>query len=190
MNHEDERIKEVLQGKHQSFEPLMRPYRNSMLSLTYRMTGNIEEAKEVCQEVLLKAFRHLHRFRRGKSFKNWLYAIALRTTYDFLKKKRRDTDLYNRQKRETLFSVDDPETRLARKELQDKIQDCLNYLTPKERAVFILRDVEGESIKDAMKVMGVSSNSVRTHLCRARRKIRDQFQKLNQTEGSKSYEMP
>ncbi|MBN1274561.1 MAG: RNA polymerase sigma factor [Candidatus Aminicenantes bacterium] len=190
MNHEEDWIDEVLQGKHKSFEALLLPYRNKMLSVTYQMTGNIEEAKEICQEVFLRVFRHLDKFKRGESFKNWLFAITTHTTYDFLRKKRRDLSLIERQKYESSFSLDNPESRFQGEELRKKILFCLRGLTPKERTVFILRDVEGESIKDTMKILGCSSTSVRTHLCRARRKIKDQFLRVSQKEGSSSHEMP
>jgi RNA polymerase sigma-70 factor (ECF subfamily) len=62
-------------------------------------------------------------------------------------------------------------------EIKEKIQTFLQVLSPKEKAIFLLRDVDGLSIKEASEVLNISSVSVRTHLSRARQKIRREFEK-------------
>jgi len=98
MKNEDELVGEALQGDHSSFEQLLRPYRQGLLNMAYRMTGNREEAKEICQDALIKVYKYLHRFKRGKSFKNWAYKITVNSAYDFLRKKKRFEDTVQKQK--------------------------------------------------------------------------------------------
>jgi RNA polymerase sigma-70 factor (ECF subfamily) len=178
MKNEDELVEAVLKGDHSSFELLLRPYRRGLLNMAYRMTGNPEEAKEVCQEALIRIFRYLNKFKKGRSFKNWIYKIVVNTSYDFLRGKGRYAEIVESQKRGIVSSAPDPEKRLLNKEIKDKIKACLQRLSPKEKAVFLLRDEEGFSVDETSKILKCSSLSVRTHLSRARQKIREQFEKI------------
>lgn len=72
----------------------------------------------------------------------------------------------------------DPEAQFLNKEVWEKVAYCLESLSPKERAVFLLRDGEGLSVKEAAGVLGASSMSVRTHLSRARQKLRGRLEKI------------
>lgn len=178
MKNEYELVVEVLEGNHASFELLLQPYRQGILNMAYRMTGNFEEAKEVCQEVLFKIYRHIDKFKKGKSLKNWIYTITMNSTYDFLRRKKKYEALVEGQKNIPLKTAFDPEKRLMNREIRDKIDSCLETLSPKEKSVFLLRDGEGFSVKETSKILGCSSLSVRTHLSRARQKIRARFEKI------------
>lgn len=178
MKSEEELIEDVLTGDYDSFDLLLRPYRQGILNMAYRMTGNLEEAKEICQEAFIKVFKYLKTFRRGYSFKNWLYKTAANLTYDFLKSRIRQEQIVKEQKNLILYEVSNPEKRFLNTEIREKIQTCLKVLTPKEKAVFLLRDQEGFSIKETSKILNSSSVSVRTHLSRARMKIRMEFEKI------------
>jgi RNA polymerase sigma-70 factor (ECF subfamily) len=172
MKNEDELIEEALQGDEDAFELLLYPYRNNMLNLSYRMVGNLEDAKEVSQEAIFKIFRYLNGYKKGRSFKNWMYKIVVNASNDFLRKKRRHEDIFAMKKVMADNLSTNPEVQFLNKEVREKISGCLEDLSPKERAVFLLRDGEGLSVKEAAAVLGASSMSVRTHLSRARQKLR------------------
>jgi RNA polymerase sigma-70 factor (ECF subfamily) len=178
MKNEDELVEEALRGNEDSFGLLLQPYRQGILNMCYRMTGNLEEAKEITQEAAIKVFRYLRKFKKGKSFKRWLYRIALNSAYDHLRKRKRQEETIDSQKNSAAGQSPSPEENLLQKEMKERIEACLLGLSPKEKAVFLLRDGEGFSIKEASKVLGSSSASVRTHLCRARQKIRANFEKV------------
>jgi len=178
MKNEDELIERTLEGDEDAFAILLLPYRNSMLNLSYRMVGNLEDAKEVCQEAMFKIFRYLKGYKKGKSFKNWMYRIVVNAANDFLRKKRKQEHIFAMKKVLSGGVSANPETRFLNKEVRDKIVVCLEVLTPKQKAVFLLRDGEGLSIKEAAGVLGASSMSVRTHLSRARQKLRDRLEKI------------
>ncbi len=179
MKNEDELVGEVLKGDQSSFELLLRPYRLGLLNMAYRMTGNREEAKEVCQDALMKVYRYLHRYERGKSFKSWVYKITMNSAYDFLRKKKKSEDIIERYKGLHPAANSNPEQQFLNREIRSKIESCLQNLSPKEKAVFLLRDGDGFSVEETSEILKCSSLSVRTHLSRARKKIRDQFEKLN-----------
>ncbi|MFQ6070447.1 MAG: RNA polymerase sigma factor [Candidatus Aminicenantales bacterium] len=179
MKSEDELVEEVLSGRKTSFEVLLRPYRNILLTTAYRMTGNLEEAKEISQETLFKAFRRLRSYRQGTSFKNWLLRIVINTCYDFLRKRARvEAGIRNHERWLSTTDNENPERIFSQKEIRERIIHSLQSLSPRERAVFLLRDAEGLSIKEASSLLGCSSGSVRTHLSRARQKIREKLENV------------
>jgi RNA polymerase sigma-70 factor (ECF subfamily) len=178
MKNEEELIERALQGDEDAFELLLYPYRNNMLNLSYRMVGNVEDAKEVCQEAIFKIFRYLNGYKKGRSFKNWMYKIVMNASNDFLRKKRKQENIFALKKVMDDSLSTNPEIQFLNKEVGEKIAFCLEGLSPKERAVFLLRDGEGLSVKEAAGVLGASSMSVRTHLSRARQKLRDRLEKI------------
>lgn len=175
MKDEAELVRRVLSGDDAAFELLLRPYRKGMLSIAYQIMGNSEEAQEICQDAMIKVYRHLDKYKVNKSFKNWLYKIVANTTYDLLRKKKRHSELVELSKNVSLYSEYSPEKRFLDQEIREKIEKCLGNLTTREKTVFLLRDTEGFSIKETAGILGSSSQSVRTHLSRARSKIRQQF---------------
>jgi len=162
----------VLAGRSEAFEPLVTPYRQALLGLACRLTGNAEDAKEVAQEALLRAFRHLARYDTSRSFRNWLFGIAANQARDRLRQRRREADLAAAAGRE-LRPADDPEAGRRAREFRLALERCLSVLGPREREVFILRDLEDLDIKETARALGCSNVSVRVHLSSARRKLRD-----------------
>ena len=187
MKKEEDLITEVLGGQNDSFEPLLSPYRQGMLNMAYRMSGNIEEAKEICQEATVKIYKYLGSFKREKSFKNWLYKTVVNCSYDFLKKKNRYDVMISEQKMRFFIDSNNPEKNYSNLEIKEKIQNCLRILSPKEKAVFLLRDAEGFSINETSQILGSSSNSIRTHLSRARQKLRKEFMRCSSPEGGEVF---
>src|SRR4030065_1758100 len=87
---EKELVAMVLSGRTEAFEPLVTPYRGPLFALAYRLTRNREEALEVAQEALLRAFRHLRQYDPARSFRNWLFQIAANEARDRLRKSTRE----------------------------------------------------------------------------------------------------
>ena len=177
MKDDDKLVEEVLQGKHSSFELLLQPYRQGFLNMAYRITGDREEAREVCQDALLKIFKYLKSYKRGRSFKTWIYKILMNTSYDFLREKRKFKRVIDSQKTASVYEIPQTEQRVWEIQMREKIQSMLDILSPREKAVFLLRDSERLSVKEAALVLGCSQISVRTHLSRARQKIKVHFDK-------------
>ncbi len=165
-------IELVLRGRTGAFEPLVTPYRKLLLTMAYRLSRNAEEAKEISQETLLRAFRYLRSFDRKRSFKNWLLQIEMnvwRASY------RKNADAETLRELAASNRPEDPEARQAGDEIRGQILSCLNGLSPKETEVFLLRDIEEMSIKETARTLGTSAISVRVHLSRARQKIREKI---------------
>ena len=162
----------VLAGRKDAFEPLVLPHRQRLLALATRMTWNPEDAKEIVQEALLRAYKSLRRFDTSRSFRNWILQIAANAARDKSRRKIRDAEIIDRA-RDLPAGARDPERPLAAKEFRSDLMECLSALTARERDVFILRDLEDLNIKETSEALGCSSVSVRVNLSSARRKIRD-----------------
>ncbi len=173
---EKELIAMVLSGRTEAFEPLVTPYRGPLLALASRLTRNREEALDVAQEALMRAFRALGRFDASRSFRNWLFQIAANEARDRYRKRTRERaafpDVAGRTAAATAGSAD-PEAGHDRRELRADILRSLAALSPREREVLVLRDLEELDIRETSRVLGCSNLSVRVHLSAARRKLRE-----------------
>lgn len=183
----------VLSGKGEAFVHLVTPYRQALLSLAFRQTGNREDAAEVMQETLLRAFKYLRRFNTAGSFKNWIYQILINESRNFQRRQAkirrilgkagaaipcRSTGEASRipdgESGSPLQSAaTDPEREALRGELRTRFLECLDGLGHREKEVFLLRDIEGLTIEETRRVLKCSSVSVRVNLSSARRKIRE-----------------
>ena len=165
-------IELVLSGKVEAFEPLVTPYRKSILSLAFRLSRDWEDAKEISQDTLLRAFRYLRTYDRKRSFKNWLLQILVNVWRNQQKKRAEIRSLGE-------FLPQSMEGNPAEKHLQSEIRaqllGCLDGLTPREREVFLLRDIEDTSIKETAQILRSSPLSVRVHLSSARKKLRERI---------------
>lgn len=169
---EQELVRMVLSGRTEAFEPLVAPYRGQLLGLASRMTGNREDGLEVVQEAMWKAFRHLRRYDPKRSFRNWLFRIAVNEVRDKLRASKRERELMARAAREA-EAAPEPGVEGEGRELRSDLERFLAALRPRERAVFVLRDLEELSVRETAEVLACSEISVRVHLCAARRKLRD-----------------
>jgi RNA polymerase sigma-70 factor (ECF subfamily) len=169
---EKELVEMVLSGHTEAFEPLVTPYRRPLLTLAYRLTRNREEALEVAQEALLRAFRSLARYDVSRSFRNWLFQIAANEARDRFRKRTREKAALENAARDKPPSAG-PEAGRERCEIRSDILRCLAVLSPREREVFVLRDLEELDIKETVRALGCSSISVRVNLSSARRKLRE-----------------
>jgi len=169
---EQELIAMVLAGRSEAFEPLVTPYRGPVLALAYRLTRDREVAREVAQEAFLKAFRSLGRFDVSRPFRNWLFQIAANEARDRLREHVRERAALRDAAGGGPAAVD-PEAGHDRRELRAGLMSLLEALSPREREVVVLRDLEELDIRETSRVLGCSAVAVRVHLSKARRKLGD-----------------
>jgi RNA polymerase sigma-70 factor (ECF subfamily) len=178
MTDEERWVADAVAGDDLAFTRLLRPHRQGMMNLAYRMTGSREAAEEICQEALIKVFKYLSRFQTGRSFRNWAFKITANAALDFLRRRRREASVIRDRLCSGEMTAPSPEREIVEREMGLRLQACLQDLTPKERMVFILRDIDGFSVKESAEVMKISAMAVRTHLSRARSKLRGNYQRI------------
>lgn len=169
---EDPIIGRCLEGDGEAFEMLVNRFQSGVLSLAWGMLGNREEAEDAAQEAFVRAFKNLRDFDRGRSFRPWLYAIAVHGCLDRLKKRRSE-----RRFRDDLMAAPlapdsgaGAERRIENTEVLDPL---LGRLKPKERSALFLSVVEGYTSAEVASVLGCSEGSARVRIHAAKKKIRD-----------------
>ena len=173
---------ELQAGDEKAFEALVAEFERPIVRFLYRYLGNMEEAKEVCQDVFVKVFRGLPHFQNQCSLKTWIYRITLNTV---LNEKRR---WYQRLKdrfmglegiSQTRFdSLPDPEMSLTMSERCKRVSVALRKLRPDHRAILVLRDLEGLSYQEISASLGLNLGTVMSRLARARQEMKDAVKDL------------
>ena len=193
LNHFDEQelVTRVLNGDADAFNPLVRKYQQKIYNLIYRQVHDRETAKDLCQEVFLKAWQALPKFKGQSVFYTWLYKIAVNCSIDFLRKRK--------QKKQIILTCEalpqnpddvlpmiqtqpSPCQILEKEELGHTIRRAVQQLPPRQRQVFRLRYFHELPIKQIALRMNKSESTVKTTLHHARQKLQNILRPYLQNE--------
>ena len=175
-------------GELDAFEALANRYEQRVYSLALRMLRQEQDAEDVTQQTFLSALEGLGGFRGDASFATWLLRIASHAALKVIRKRNGlDTVSLEEATEETdsYDTIPHPEyiadwrqspTELVRKhEIQRLLDEALGTLDEKHRLVFLLRDVEGLSVKETAEALGLSEANTKVRLLRARLQLREQL---------------
>ena len=163
------------EGDARAFEQLLARHEGTVLRLLRLLGVPSHDREDVAQEVFVRVFRHLGRFRRERRFDGWLYRLVVNASHDHHRRAAR------RRLRETAWDEgadphptegDDPAQSLERSDRRHRLERALELLSERERAVFVLCEMQGEETRTVARALGISSVTVRRHLGRARRRLR------------------
>ena len=172
-------VQETLRGRKRAFDSIVERYTPLLYSLAYRMLEEREEAEEAVQEILFKAYRSLQRFRLHRRFHPWIYTIALNHLRSCLRKRQRRSRLkivpFKEESSQGMASAGahDPEELAEQAEGQLLVAKAISGLRPVYREVFLLRQVEGMSVRDVAEILDLPEGTVKTSLHRARKHLVD-----------------
>lgn len=162
-------LSQALKGNTEAFTHLVEAYQSPVYNLCYRMLGDAYEAEDAAQETFLRAYLHLNKYDRDRSFSTWLLSIAAHYCIDQIRKRRM-----------TLISLDDnplvdppdqkpgPELALGQGELRQRIQALLTVLSPQDRAVVVMYYWYDLSYEEIAQSLGLTVSAVKSRLHRAR----------------------
>lgn len=177
---DDELVLKAQQGDAHAFDVLVERYHGKIYGLTYNMTSNREDAEDLTQDVFVKAFDALPRFKGKSSFYTWLYRIAVNKTINYRKKRNRkralsldsfDQEIKTDEAYHDLTSKGSPLRSISLSELQIKLNEALQSLSEKHRTVVVMHDMQGIPHDEIAKVVGASVGTVRSRLFYARRQM-------------------
>lgn len=182
-----ELVRRAKAGELAAFEQLVNRHEQRIYSLARRITGNPHDAEDVTQQTFLSALENLAGFREEASFATWLTRIATHAALRILRKRKglptesldaATTPDPNHDDQiphpEYIASWrDSPEQLVARHETRQLIEEALAQLDEKHRIVFLLRDVEGLSIRETAQITGLTEANVKVRLLRARLALRE-----------------
>jgi RNA polymerase sigma-70 factor (ECF subfamily) len=181
---EAELTTELRSGSETAFDWLVTHYHAPVYGLVAGMLNDSSEAADVTQEVFLKAFRGIRRFRQGSSLKTWLYRIAVRESLNHRRwfwrhlRQQSSLDSFWGESREdgVRFDFVDPGSSpydlLVSTEVQQAVRQALAEVAEVFRTAVILRDLEGLSYEEVAEVLDVSVGTVKSRILRGRRALR------------------
>jgi RNA polymerase sigma-70 factor (ECF subfamily) len=187
-------IERVCSGDIYAFQEIVERYKKKIYYIAYDIVGDHHEAEDISQEVFIKMYRALDRFRKDAKMSSWLYQIAVNTSIDSLRKKKakprinvENIDLVGVQEQalESPSPEADPERRAVATLMQEHINLALDKITPQERAVFVMRHYNEFKIREIADVLEVSSGTVKSLLFRALKKMRKE---LSSSQGKHRWE--
>lgn len=165
-------------GDPAAFEEMIDCYQRKVISTSWRMLGNKEDARDAAQEVFLRVYKYLGGFRVDQDFAAWLYRIIINVCRDHMRKRGRPDQFISFEAEHELGNFDahasneDIEGAAIRSQQQAMIVQALDTLTKKERAAIVLRDMEGLTTEEVARVLGSTQTTVRSHISSARAKIK------------------
>lgn len=177
-----ELVKNTLSGDRMAYRDLVEKYQQRIYSIAYGVLHNREDALDVCQDVFIKAYRKLEKFRGDSSFYTWLYRIAINMAIDYRRKRKIGVEVeYDDaigpdeeiEQPGMKTASDIPSESLDRKEMNELVMEAIEMLPDEQKAVIILREIEGLAYDEIAKTVGISIGTVMSRLHYGRRKLRD-----------------
>ncbi|MFH1146924.1 MAG: sigma-70 family RNA polymerase sigma factor [Pseudomonadota bacterium] len=161
----------------ESFGRLYEEYVPKIFQYVNYRVGDKTAAEDLTSDVFSKALTNFAKYDPGKAaFSTWIFSIARNTVIDYYRKRGREQKLQNRETEygATSFSAS-PDVELLRSEEARKLHDCLSLLKPAEQELISLKFSGEMTNREISKITGLSESNVGTILCRAMRKLRDEF---------------
>ena len=160
---------------------LVTEHQRMVVQLAVNLLGDREEALDLSQEVFLRVFRTIHRFRGHSSLRTWIYRIAVnqaRNRHRFWRRRHRNDqvslDVHVAAHGEFTSTIgEEPDRLLEQKQLGERLQRALDRLPFDQRTVIVLREIDGLSYEDIAFSLGVAIGTVKSRLTRARQALRD-----------------
>jgi len=175
-NGDHELVSKAKEGDMTAFESLVRKYQKSIYAFCHRMTGEHQSADDLSQETFVKAYVSLHRFKDGMDFFPWIRKIALNSSLNYIKTRKREEPL---GAREVHIEADSrslhqelPQNKLQRKLIEDKFNRALEALPVEQKSLFILRVLENLSYKEISELLKIPIGTVMSRLSRTRKKLK------------------
>ena len=173
MNDQD-LVERAAAGDLDAFTELVESRRDRVFRIARHLVGDEELARDIAQDVFFRLFRVIHRFRKGGRFDPWLHRMTVHLGIDALRRERphRQTasleEISGRQ--DTVPSPQPgPAQALGAQEVRRLFADLSRRLGRRQRAAFILREIEGLSTLEVAEVLGTSESTVRNHILQARK---------------------
>jgi RNA polymerase sigma-70 factor, ECF subfamily len=175
-------MRRVKSGDREAFTALVEKYRQPILNLTYRMVGDLGEAEDLAQTAFVQVYRFAQRYREDARFSTWLYTIARNLCLNEIRRRQRhptdslesarDRDDDRGPHQMADIRSPSPPEELLRAELEEKVQQALNSLPPKQRlAVLLCRDSD-LSYEDIANVLRCSVSATKSLIHRGRETLK------------------
>lgn len=181
MNTDDnESVRRFLNGDRTAFYEIVEKYKKKVYFIALDVTGDHHEAEDISQEVFIKMFRFIHKFRMDSKLSSWIYQITINTSIDAIRKNRKKNVLMENAQMESLPSDPavpgaSPESQAALDMLHQRIRTALPKLSKKEHSVFVMRYFNDFKSVEIAEILNISVNTIKTLLLRGKKKLRKEL---------------
>lgn len=177
---DEELIEKIKKGDIDAYEKIVQKYQDKVFGLIYNIVKKQNDIEDLAQEVFIKVYKNLGKFKGDSSLYTWIYKITVNLCLDELKKKKNviyldekievDDGEVNRE----LPSEDKLQEELyEEKELKEKMHNCINKLPEKQKIMIVLRDIKGLSYEEISKITDIKLGTVKSQINRARLKLKE-----------------
>ncbi len=170
MEEDNDIIKKYLAGNNEAIEELVLKYQKYIYTFIYKMTNNIEEAKDLTQETFVRAIKGVGGFRMEASFKTWLYRIAMNTSLNYI---RRNSHKEIELEESIVGNQTGTLSLIIDKEKREHVKRCLYELPERQRLTVILRAYAGLNCSETARVMGCSEGAVKAQYHNAVKRLKE-----------------
>ena len=174
-----ELVRKAQKGDKEAFEELIQRHQHRVFAVARGILKRQEDVEDISQQVFVKAYFSLKRFDQRAAFSTWLYKITVNECWDLLRKKKVrplvfEAELSEEQARRYAASenpvADAPDVSDGL-EARETVERLLEHLEKRDRAMLVLKEVEGFSVEEIAEVLNLNANTVKVRLFRARQRI-------------------
>lgn len=173
-------------GSTTAFDTLVTRYRGRVYGMTMNMISNDAEARDITQEVFIKAWRKLPEFERRSQFFTWIYRITNNAVIDYIRKKKMHGAEFNDELGNVPAagaptaprSTPAPDRAMVNQEIGVRIREALEQLSPEHRAVVLLKEIDGLSYQEIADTVGCAIGTVMSRLFNARKRLQEMLRDL------------
>lgn len=178
-------IERFKSGDTSAFEEIVVTYQDKIYSLCRYMLGNAHDAEDAAQDAFLKAYQALPKFQPEASLYTWLYRIATNTCIDYKRKPIFESLFGDSGEGEKLVhdrasDAPSPEKLYQSKQIDEALRESLEKLSPKLRAIIILKEIEELSYEEIADALEISMGTVKSRIARAREELQKLMQKFRE----------
>ena len=177
---DEDLVRRVLRGDHRAFELLLLRYQNAVAKFIWRLIPQSQDREEICQDVFVKVFFNLHKFRFESKFSTWLYSVAWRTALTFLRRKRLSMDVLGDELEADQLSL---ESMSDEGRVRVIINAEISKLSLDERSIITLFHLQETSVQEISEIMSKPVGTVKSILHRVRYKLKSRLKELNPHPG-------
>lgn len=167
-----------------AFRKLVEAHQSFVYRVAFRLLCSDYDSEEVTQETFIKVWKNLHNFNTDMRFTTWLYKIVVNLCYDKLKaRKRKNNNMVIDTTNMAILnypSTENIEAELANREIASLIEALTEQLTPKQKMVFVLSELEELTPAEITEISGLSAKKIKSNLYCARQNIKEKLQKLEE----------
>lgn len=181
---EKELVQRSRNGDTAAFEELIQSYEKRIFNIALRMTGNREDSSDIAQEVCIKIFKSISKFKEDASFSTWVYRITSNVCIDEMRKRKNNVVplIFAGEDGEMEIPVASqdklPEEIAESNEMSRLIKTCISQLAPEHKTIVVFRDIYDYTYEEISKILNISIGTVKSRLNRARNILKTKIKSM------------